>query len=408
VEAGLQYHAYELAHAWVSPVRAASQGLKFALDMPFNPMGKTLWGRKTSSVCEMFEELTRRYCKPEFGIKDVQIEDKTVPVTENVVLSKGFSDLLHFTRDVARDDPKVLLVAPMSGHYATLLRGTVRDMLPEHDVYITDWRDARSVPVSAGAFGMDDYVDYITEFIQLLGPSTHVIAVCQSAVPTLVATARLAMADDPCQPASLTLMGGPIDTRINPTVVNTHVDSKDMAWFERMLISTVPYSHPGFLRKVYPGFIQLNGFLAMNLDKHIDAHHRQFENMVVGDEDPIVAHKAFYEEYLSVMDLPAEFFLETVKIVFKDHALPKGEMTHRGVSVDFKAIQKTILMTVEGENDDICAVGQTQAAHAICVNVPDAMRRHYVQPQVGHYGVFNGQRWRSVIQPRIRNMIRGV
>jgi poly(3-hydroxybutyrate) depolymerase len=254
VEADLQYNAYELAHAWVSPVRAASQGLKLALDMPFNSMGKTLWGRQTSAACEIFEELTRRYGKPKFGIKDVQIEGKTVPVTENVVLSKGFGDLLQFTRDVVHDDPKVLLVAPMSGHYATLFRGTVRDMLPEHDVYITDWHDARSVPVSAGAFGLDDYVDYITEFIQLLGPSTHVIAVCQSAVPALVSTAGLALANDPCQPASLTLMGGPIDTRINPTVVNTPADSKDMAWFERMVISTVPYPHPGFLRKVYSGF----------------------------------------------------------------------------------------------------------------------------------------------------------
>lgn len=326
----MQYHAYELAHAWVLPVRAASQGLKLALDMLFNPMGKTLWGRQTSAACKIFEELTRRCCKPEFEIKDVQIEDKTVPVTENVALSNGFGDLLHCSRDVAHDDPKVLLVAPMSGHYATLLRGTVRDMMSEHDVYITDSRDARLLPVSAGAFGLDDYVDYITEFIQLLGPSTHVIAVCQSAVPTLVATVRLAMADDPCQPASLTLMGGSIDTRINPTVVNTHAASKDMAWFERMVISTVPYSHPGFLRKVYPGFIQLNGFLAMNFDKHIDVLHRQFDNMVVGDEDRVVAHKAFYEEYLSVMDLLAEFFLETVQTVFKDHALPKGEVTHRG------------------------------------------------------------------------------
>jgi poly(3-hydroxybutyrate) depolymerase len=404
----LQYHAYELAHAWISPVRAAAQGMQLALDMPFNPMGKTLWGRQTSAACEMFEALTRRYGKPEFGIKNVQIEDNLVPITENVVLSKDFGDLLHFTRDAERDDPKVLLVAPMSGHYATLLRGTVQAMLPEHDVYITDWRDARSVPLSAGAFGLDDYVDYLAEFIQFLGPSTHVIAVCQPAVPALVATALLAMADDPCQPASLTLMGGPIDTRINPTVVNTHADSKDMAWFERMVISTVPYPHSGFLRKVYPGFVQLNGFLAMNLDKHIDAHHRQFDNMVAGDEDPVSAHKTFYEEYLSVMDLPAEFFLETVKTVFKDHALPKGEMTHRGAAVDFGAIRNTTLMTVEGENDDICSVGQTQAAHALCVNVPESMRRHYVQPQVGHYGVFNGRRWRTEIQPRIRDMIRDV
>lgn len=404
----LQYHAYELAHAWISPVRAAAHGVKLALDMPFNPMGKTLWGRQTAAACEMFEGLTRRYGKPEFGIRETLIDNEAVAVGEEVVLSKDFGELLHFTRATTRDDPKVLLIAPMSGHYATLLRDTVRAMLPEHDVYVTDWRDARTVPLSAGAFGLDDYVDYVAEFIQFLGPSTHVIAVCQPAVPALVATALMAMADDPCQPASLTLMGGPIDTRRNPTVVNTHAESKDMSWFERSVISSVPFPNLGFMRKVYPGFVQLTGFMTMNLDRHIDAHHRLFDNLVKGDEEPVEAHKAFYEEYLAVMDLPAEFYLQTVQTVFKEHALPKGEMTHRGAAIDFGAIRKTMLMTVEGENDDICAVGQTQAAHDLCVNVPDDMRRHYVQPEVGHYGVFNGRRWRTEIQPRIRDMIRSV
>ncbi|MGY8960218.1 MAG: polyhydroxyalkanoate depolymerase, partial [Alphaproteobacteria bacterium] len=274
-------------------------------------------------------------------------------------------------------------------------------------VYITDWRDAREIPLAQGSFGLDDYTDYLIDFLRFLGPDTHVIAVCQPAVPALVAAALLAMADDPCQPKSLTLMGGPIDTRRNPTVVNTHAESKDMAWFERTVISTVPFPNAGFMRKVYPGFVQLSGFMAMNLDRHINAHHQHFDNLVTGDADSVDAHKAFYEEYMSVMDLPAAFFLETVKTVFKEHLLPTGRMTHRGAPVDFGAIQKTTLMTVEGEKDDICSVGQTQAAHELCPNVPDALRRHYVQPEVGHYGVFNGRRWRTEIQPRIRDMIRG-
>ncbi|MFT6581997.1 MAG: poly(3-hydroxybutyrate) depolymerase [Alphaproteobacteria bacterium] len=405
----MQYHAYEYAHAWVSPVRAAAQGLKLSLDLPFNPVGKSLWGRQASAACEMFEGLTRRYGKPEFGISEILVDGDMVAVAEDIVLKRDFGDLKHFTRDTPkpRNDPKVLLVAPMSGHYATLLRDTVRTMIPEHDVYITDWRDAREIPLAQGSFGLDDYTDYLIDFLRFLGPDTHVIAVCQPAVPALVAAALLAMADDPCQPKSLTLMGGPIDTRRNPTVVNTHAESKDMAWFERTVISTVPFPNAGFMRKVYPGFVQLSGFMAMNLDRHINAHHQHFDNLVTGDADSVDAHKAFYEEYMSVMDLPAAFFLETVKTVFKEHLLPTGRMTHRGAPVDFGAIQKTTLMTVEGEKDDICSVGQTQAAHELCPNVPDALRRHYVQPEVGHYGVFNGRRWRTEIQPRIRDMIRG-
>ena len=392
----------------MSPVRAATQGLKLTLNSPFNLMGNTLWGRQTAAACDLFEGLTRRYGKPEFGIAETLIGDELASVGEEIVLSKDFGALKHFTRETSkpRNDPKVLIIAPMSGHYATLLRDTVRTMLPEHDVFITDWCDARDVPLSRGAFGLDDYTDYLIEFLRFMGPDTHVIAVCQPAVSALVATAVLAMAGDSCQPKSLTLMGGPIDTRRNPTVVNTHAESKDMSWFEQMVVSTVPFPHSGFMRKVYPGFIQLGGFLAMNLDRHIDAHNRHFDNMVKGDEDSIDAHKSFYEEYMAVMDLPAEFFLETVKTVFKDHLLPTGLMTHRGTPVDFGAIRQTALMTVEGENDDICSVGQTQAAHDICPNVSDAMRYHYVQPEVGHYGVFNGRRWRTEIQPRIRDMIR--
>lgn len=405
----MQYHAYEFAHAWITPMRAAAQGMKLALDMPFNPPGNTLWGRQTAAACDVFEGLTRRYGKPAFGLDSTTVKGVSVPIREAVLHSKPFCDLLHFEKETPfPNDPRVLIVAPLSGHFATLLRDTVRAMLPGHDVYITDWRDARNVPLYEGRFDLDDYVDYVRDFIRLLGPDLHVIAVCQPAVPSLIATALMAADSDPCQPKSLTLMGGPIDTRRNPTVVNHHAESKSLDWFQQMVISTVPWPNSGFLRKVYPGFIQLSGFLSMNLDRHITAHQRYFDHMVEGDCDSVEQHKRFYEEYLSVMDLPAEFFLQTVKDVFKEHRLPNGTMRHRGQLVDLSAIENTALMTVEGEKDDICAVGQTAAAQDLCESVPDARRFHYVQPGVGHYGVFNGTRWRTEIQPRIRDMIRSV
>ncbi len=405
----MQYHAYELAHAWITPMRAAAQGTKLALDLPFNFLGKTPWGRHTAAACDVFEGLTRRYGKPDFGLETISIDGDQISISESIVLSKPFCDLLHFERVVDRaEDPRVLIVAPMSGHYATLLRDTARAMLPAHDVYITDWRDARSVPLFEGGFDLDDYVDYVRDFTQFLGPDLNVIAVCQPAVPALIATALMAADGDPCQPKSLTLMGGPIDTRKNPTVVNKHAESKSLNWFEQMVISTVPWPNPGAMRKVYPGFIQLSGFLSMNLDRHITAHQRYFDHLVDGDCDSAEQHKRFYEEYLSVMDLPAEFFLQTIKSVFKEHALPNGSMRHRGRPVELAAIKKTALMTVEGEKDDICAVGQTAAAQDLCVNVPGGRRFHYVQPGVGHYGVFNGTRWRTEIQPRIGDMIRSV
>lgn len=407
--AALQYHAYELAHAWIAPMRAMAQGTKLALELPFNPLGKTLWGRQTVAACSVFEGLTRRYGKPEFGLYTTQINGESIAITEEVMLSKPFCDLLHFKRAAQRPkDPRVLIVAPLSGHYATLLRDTVRAMLPGQDVYITDWQDARNVPLYDGDFDLDDYVDYVRDFIRFLGPDTHVVAVCQPAVPSLMATALMAEDDDPCQPKSLTLMGGPIDTRRSPTVVNKHAQSKSMHWFEQMVISTVPWPNAGAIRKVYPGFVQLSGFLSMNLDRHITAHHRYFDHLVEGDCDSADQHERFYDEYLSVMDLPAEFFLQTIRTVFKQHLLPRGRMRHRGRKVNLSAIRKTALMTVEGEKDDICAVGQTAAAHDLCVNVPDDRRFHYVQPGVGHYGVFNGTRWRSEIQPRIRDMMRSV
>ncbi len=408
----MQYHAYEMAHAMIAPMRVSAKMMQELNSSVFNPLAHTPIGRSMAAACEVFEGVTRRYGKPEFGIEEIKMGGLPVPITEEIVMRKPFGDLLHFKRNEEicgkRYDPKVLMLAPMSGHYATLLRGTVRSMLPEHDLYITDWRDARNIPLIYGGFDFNDFVDYVIDFIRFLGPDTHVVAVCQPAVPALVATAVMAGMDDPCQPVSLTLMGGPIDTRCNPTEVNKLAQARDIEWFERNVVARVPFPNPGVMRQVYPGFIQLSGFMTMNMDRHMNAHSELYQNLVKGDCDSVEQHKKFYEEYLSVMDLPAEFYLQTVKTVFQDHALPDGKMTHRGQPVDCRLIRKTALMTVEGEKDDICGIGQTEAAQDLCTNIPLDDRTHYVQPGVGHYGVFNGTRWRTEIQPRIREMIRTV
>lgn len=408
----MNYHAYELAHAMLSPMRIGVETFRAMVDFPFNPFTKTPVARNISAACELFENVTRRYGKPHFNIDSVKMGGLEVPITEEIVMRKPFCNLLHFDRDrtVAGDryDPKVLLVAPMSGHYATLLRGTVEAMLPEHNLYITDWMDARDVPLYEGKFDLDDFIDYIIDFVRFLGTNTHVIAVCQPAVPALAATAVMAARDEVCQPASLTMMGGPIDTRCNPTAVNNLAQERSLSWFENNVISTVPFPHAGMMRSVYPGFMQLTGFMTMNLERHVKAHTDLFHNLVKGDCDSVKQHQDFYDEYLSVMDLTAEFYLQTVKTVFQDHALPDGEMLHRGEKVDCSAIRKTAIITVEGERDDICGLGQTQAAQALCSNVPEDEKYHYVQAGVGHYGVFNGTRWRTEIQPRIREMIRTV
>jgi len=408
----MQYLGYELTHAMLSPARGMAKAIRGALDLAPPAFGE-MWGTKTlSASLDMFEAVTRRYGKPEFGIQETRIFGLTVPVNEEIVVSKPFCDLLHFRRDPEvvgkRYDPKVLLIAPMSGHYATLLRGTVKAMIPEHEVYITDWKDARDVPLTLGRFDFDDFVDYIIEFLQYLGPNTHVIAVCQPSVPALTAAAVMAARNDPCQASSLTLMGGPIDTRRNPTVVNKLAGDKPIEWFERNVIDYVPFPNAGFMRKVYPGFIQLTGFMTMNLDRHRTAHMELFENLIKGDQDSVASHRRFYDEYLSVMDLTAEFYLQTVKTVFQKHDLPDGTLRHRGELVDCGAIRSTALMTIEGERDDICGLGQTEAAQDLCCNIPIDEKYHYVQPGVGHYGVFNGTRWRTEIQPRIREMIRAI
>jgi poly(3-hydroxybutyrate) depolymerase len=402
------YHFYELSHAAIAPLRAAVNVNRFFLDHGWNPFIETYPGKVAAAAFEVFDRVTKRYAKPSFGINTIEIDGRRVGVTEQVVRSLPFCELVHFQREtgVPRDDPAVLLVAPLSGHYPTLLRGTVRALLPDHDVYITDWRDAREVPLSAGRFDLDDYIDYVIESIRHLGTDAHVIAVCQPGPAVVAATALMSAADDPCVPSSVTLMGSPIDTRLSPTKPNELALSKPLKWFERNVIMNVPFPNPGFMRRVYPGFLQLTGFMTMNLDRHLNAHHKLFSDLVVGDGDSAAAHRKFYDEYLAVMDLTAEYYLQTIDVVFQQHALPDGRMLHRGRKVETAAIRDTALMTVEGELDDISGIGQTQAAHELFCNVPDKRHLDYIQAGVGHYGVFNGSRWRAEIAPRIRDFIR--
>jgi poly(3-hydroxybutyrate) depolymerase len=402
------YHLYEFNHAAMGPARAAADMTRLYFQNPFNPLSQTQMGRSIAAACEVFERTTRRYGKPVFGINSTTVSGVRVPVTEKVVWSRPFCNLLHFQRDIQqprRIDPKVLIVAPMSGHYATLLRGTVDALLPRHDVYITDWVDARMVPITEGCFDLDDYIDYVISMLHALGGDTHIIAVCQPSVPVLAAVSVMEQTSDHFTPLTMTLMGGPIDTRRNPTKVNELAAEKGTDWFRRNVITKVPFPHPGVYRDVYPGFLQLTGFMSMNLDRHVGAHKDFYNHLVQGDGDSAEKHREFYDEYLAVMDLTAEFYLQTVETVFVRHALPKGEMTHRDIRVDPGAIRTCALLTVEGENDDITGGGQTEAAHDLCTGLPADLKVHYTQPRVGHYGVFNGSRWRSEICPRISDFI---
>ena len=392
----------------MQPIRAYADAVRLFYSNPLNPFSHTPFGRSVAATAEVFERTTRRYGKPSFGLTETVVDWKTVEVTEKTVWSRPFCKLIHFKRDVPagrRADPKLLIVAPMSGHYATLLRGTVEAMLPHADVYITDWTDARQVPVGEGSFDLDDYIDYVIDMLHALGPDTHVMAVCQPSVPVLAAVALMEAKGDRFAPSTMTLMGGPIDTRRNPTAVNLLAEEKGIDWFRDNVIMQVPWPVPGFTREVYPGFLQLSGFMSMNLDRHITAHKEFFMHLVKHDGDGADKHREFYDEYLAVMDLTAEFYLQTVDTVFVRHALPKGEMTHRGVPVDPKAIRNVALLTIEGENDDISGLGQTEAAHALCINIPKERHAHYMQPAVGHYGVFNGSRFRAEIVPRIVDFI---
>ncbi|MEJ8572446.1 polyhydroxyalkanoate depolymerase [Microbaculum marinum] len=403
------YQWYEMTHAALSPARAVADATRLYYKNPLNPMTHTAMGRGVAAMMEMFERVTRRYGKPSFGLETTLVGGMRVPVREEVVWERPFCRLLHFAKALpSRSDPgpKLLMVAPMSGHYATLLRGTVEAMLPDHDVYITDWIDARMVPLAQGTFDLDDYIDYVQNILHVLGGDTHVMAVCQPSVPVLAAVALMEGRNDPYVPLTMTLMGGPIDTRANPTEVNKLAETHDIDWFRRNVVMKVPLPHPGVMRDVYPGFLQLTGFMSMNLDRHVAAHRELFSHLVDGDGDSAEKHREFYDEYLAVMDLTAEFYLQTVETVFIEHALPKGEMVHRGQPVDCSAIRNVALMTVEGEKDDISGLGQTKAAHRLCTSLPDEKRVHYMQPRVGHYGVFNGSRFRSEIAPRIADFIR--
>ncbi len=402
------YQLYEMNNAALWPARIYADMTRLFYTNPFNPLAHTSFGRTVAAGAELFERMTRHYDKPSFGLDSTVVDWKTVPVVEKTVWSRPFCNLIHFEREVPagrRPDPKLLIVAPMSGHHATLLRGTVEAMLPYAEVHITDWVNARDVPASAGRFDLDDYIDHVIEMLHALGPDTHVMAVCQPSVPVLAAVALMEEKDDRLAPATMTLMGGPIDTRRSPTAVDVLAEEKGSDWFRQNVIMQAPWPAAGFGRAVYPGFLQLYGFIGMNLDRHIAAHRKFFENLVKNDGDSAAKHREFYDEYLAVMDLTAEFYLQTVDTVFVRHALPKGEMTHRGVPVDPSAIRNVALFTVEGENDDISGLGQTKAAHDLCVNVPSDMKAHYMQPAVGHYGVFNGSRFRSEIVPRIVDFI---
>lgn len=408
------YSAYELGYAALTPARVAAGLSARFWRSALNPMADTWLGRTSAAAFDVFENATRRYPKPAWPLSETVVNGVPVPVTIETALDMNFCGLLHFRRDEdalkkargRRDDPKVLIVAPLSGHYATLLRGTVEAMLPEHDVYITDWANARNVPLTAGRFDLNDYVDYLIAFLQHLGPGAHAMAVCQPGPALLAATALMAEDQDPCRPATITIMGSPIDARRSPTVPNLLAQERSFEWFERNMIYTVPAPYGGALRRVYPGFVQLYSFLSMNHDRHTNAHYDYFKNLVAGDGDGADKHRAFYDEYLSVLDLTEEFYLQTIREVFQEFSLAEGKFMHRGRRVKPEAITDVGLLTVEGENDDISGIGQTQAAHDLCVNLPDALKSDYIQPGVGHYGVFNGSRWRTEIQPRVAKFMR--
>ena len=399
------YWLYEMGQASLDPGRALADATKLFFKNPANPLSHTTYGKSIAAAMEVFERSTRRYGKPEWRIDSTLVGGERIAINIKTVWERPFCRLLHFERAFARTprrpQPKLLIVAPMSGHYATLLRGTVEAFLPNHDVYITDWRNARSVPLAEGRFDLDDYIDYVISILHMLGGDAHVIGVCQPSVPVLAAVALMEADKDPYVPHSMVLMGGPIDTRVSSNAVDKLAEERGIEWFRRNVITKVPFPHPGFMREVYPGFLQLNGFVSMNLDRHIEAHRQLFLNLVKGDGDGAQKHREFYDEYLAVMDLSAEFYLQTVDTVFIKHALPRGEMTHRGRKVDPAAIKRVALLTVEGEHDDISGIGQTEAAHKLCVNIPAEDKAHYLQLGVGHYGVFNGSRFRSEIAPRI-------
>jgi poly(3-hydroxybutyrate) depolymerase len=396
------YQAYQAHSDIMVPVRSLA-GLAMAAS-GWRPADHTVL-RNLTAAYELIARAGLTHKRPPFGIDRVMVGNREVEVTEEVTLRTPFATLMHFKKDVAQAQPRVLLVAPLSGHFATLLRSTVRTMLPEHDVYITDWHNARDVPTREGRFGFDDYIDHLIRFLEAIGPGAHMLAVCQPCVAALVAAAVMAQSHNPAAPHSMTLMAGPIDCRVNPTKVNELANSKPIEWFEQHLLARVPFRYDGSFRRVYPGFVQLAAFMSMNIERHLKAHRELYDSLVNGDLAKAKATKDFYDEYFAVLDLTAEFYIETVRLVFQEYALPLGRLKFRGEKVDPGAIRRTMLLTVEGEKDDICAIGQTVAAHELCSGLRPYLKRHHMQPGVGHYGVFSGKRWEALIYPQVKNVI---
>lgn len=401
----MMYSAYQTQADWMQPLRVAAGLARQTLTGPLiNGYGHAGL-RHLAAAFEMVERAGLSHGRPDFGIRSVEVGNREVPVTEEKTAVLPFGTMLRFKKDVDIAQPRLLVVAPLSGHFATLLVNTVKTLLPDHDVYITDWHNARDVPLSAGRFGFDEYVDHIIRFLEILGPGAHLLAVCQPCVQALVATAVMSEDNNPAAPRSMTLMAGPIDCRVNPTVVNNLATSKSIGWFERNLISTVPKGFPGSGRRVYPGFMQLTAFVNMNMSRHLKSHFDLYNSLAEGDYEKAQVTKDFYDEYFAVLDLDADFYLETIRYVFQEYRLPKGELTYHGRPVNCAAIRRTALLTVEGERDDICSLGQTVAAHDLCSSLKPHKRRHHMQPGVGHYGVFSGRKWAGQVYPLVRNHI---
>jgi len=399
------YQAYQAHSDVMVPVRMLAASACRVIGQPLSGIAGTATLRNLTAAYELIARAGLTHQRPPFGIDRIKVGNRDVPVREDLAEATPFGTLLHFKKDVDQAQPPVLLVAPLSGHFATLLRGTVHTMLPEHDVYITDWHNMRDVAPREGQFGFDDYIAHLIHFLEVIGPGAHVVAVCQPCVAVLIAVAVMAEAGNAAQPRSMTLMAGPIDPRVNPTKVNKLAESKPIEWFEQNLIATVPMRYAGAFRRVYPGFVQLAAFMSMNIDRHLKAHRDLYDHLVTGEIEKAQTTKKFYDEYFAVLDLTAEFYLETVRLVFQDFALARGLINYRGRRVDPRAIRRTMLFTVEGERDDICAVGQTAAAHDLCTSLRPYMKRHHMQAGVGHYGVFSGKSWENQIFPILKNVI---
>ena len=397
------YTLVEMNRAALAPMRLLAKGTMQSLEHPLNPFRATAFGRATHAASSVFERATRYYGKPEWQIPQTEIDGKICPVTPVTTWATNWCNLIHFqTEGAPAGRPRLLICAPLSGHFATLLRGTVEAFLPTHEVYITDWVDAKMAPVWYGRFDLDDYIDHVRWALQHIGGGAHVVAVCQPGPPVLAAIAMMSEDSDAALPSSMTYMGSPIDARKSPTVPNLLAEERSFEWFREKMIYTVPAPWPGMMRRVYPGFVQLTSFMHMNWDRHVDAQARFFDHLVEGDEDSAEKHRVFYDEYLAVLDLTEEFYLQTIRRVFREHRLARGKFKYRGERlVDPSKITEVGLMTVEGEKDDISGIGQTQAAHDLCTGLPDKMQTDYIQPGVGHYGVFNGRRFQAEIVPRI-------